>query len=163
MWGWPGESCPPSAAARSRAREAEVAATFAHEREARVAQLHEQGLVSVLRQIHDDLDAAVAGAAASKYRNSGQTCIAPDYLLAPAGQVDALVEALRERVAASYPTLRDNDDYTCIINERHYQRIRGLIEDAEARGARKVLGAVPGLKRPGANGGDLFEPEEPED
>ena len=53
-------------------------------------------------------------------------------------QVEALVVALRERVAASYPTLKDNDDYTCIINDRHYQRVRGLIDDAEAKGARKV-------------------------
>jgi coniferyl-aldehyde dehydrogenase len=73
-----------------------------------------------------------------KCANSGQTCIAPDYVLAPAAQIDALVEALRERVADSYPTLKDNDDYTCIINDRHYERIRGLIEDAEAKGARRV-------------------------
>ena len=73
-----------------------------------------------------------------KCANSGQTCIAPDYLLAPAAQIDAFVEALRERVSASYPTLKDNGDYTCIINDEHYQRIRGLIEDAEAKGARKV-------------------------
>jgi coniferyl-aldehyde dehydrogenase len=73
-----------------------------------------------------------------KCANSGQTCIAPDYVLAPATRIDELVEALRERVAASYPTLRDNDDYTCIINERHDQRVRGLIEDAESKGARKV-------------------------
>jgi coniferyl-aldehyde dehydrogenase len=90
--------------------------------------------------VHESYPIAKAASriAWGKCANSGQTCIAPDYVLAPAGQVDALVEAVREHVAASYPTLKDNDDYTCIINERHYQRIRALIEDAEARGARKV-------------------------
>jgi coniferyl-aldehyde dehydrogenase len=90
--------------------------------------------------VHESFPTATAAArlAWGKCANSGQTCIAPDYLLAPARQVESLVEAMRERVAAGYPTLKDNDDYTCIINERHYQRLRGLIEDAESRGARKV-------------------------
>jgi len=73
-----------------------------------------------------------------KLLNAGQTCIAPDYVLVPQAQRDALVEALRASVARMYPTIQDNPDYTSIVSERHYQRLRDLIEDARARGARVI-------------------------
>ena len=37
-----------------------------------------------------------------------------------------------------FPTIKDNPDYTSIVNQRHYDRIRGLVEDAKAKGARVV-------------------------
>jgi acyl-CoA reductase-like NAD-dependent aldehyde dehydrogenase len=37
-----------------------------------------------------------------------------------------------------YPTLEKNPDYTSIVNERHYQRLSGLVQDAKTRGARVV-------------------------
>ena len=37
-----------------------------------------------------------------------------------------------------FPTIRDNPDYTAIINQRHYERVRGLVDDARAKGARIV-------------------------
>ena len=37
-----------------------------------------------------------------------------------------------------YPTLAANPDYTAIVNQRHYQRLTGLIDDARAKGARIV-------------------------
>jgi coniferyl-aldehyde dehydrogenase len=73
-----------------------------------------------------------------KLLNAGQTCIAPDYVLAPADRVDALVKALTASVAALYPQLGANPDYTSIINDRHYARLAALIDDAEAKGARVV-------------------------
>src|SRR3546814_7230426 len=36
------------------------------------------------------------------------------------------------------PTLKDNPDYTSIINQRHYDRINGLVDDAKAKGAKIV-------------------------
>jgi coniferyl-aldehyde dehydrogenase len=67
--------------------------------------------------------------------NAGQTCVAPDYILCPADRVQAFVEEVRTQFATMYPSLRDNDDYTAIINERQYERLQHYIEDARTRGA----------------------------
>jgi coniferyl-aldehyde dehydrogenase len=75
---------------------------------------------------------------AGKLFNAGQTCIAPDYVLVPAGKRDAFVEACKAAVAKMYPTLLNNPDYTSIVNERHFARLNGLVEDAKTRGARVV-------------------------
>jgi coniferyl-aldehyde dehydrogenase len=85
-----------------------------------------------------DLDVVATRLAVGKLLNAGQTCIAPDYVLAPAGRVDALVAALAAAVAALYPRLGANPDYTSIVNDRHYRRLTGLIDDAEAKGARVI-------------------------
>ena len=85
-----------------------------------------------------DLDALAPRLAVGKLLNAGQTCIAPDYVLVPADRVDALVKALASSVAALYPHLGANPDYTSIINDRHYARLAALIDDAEAKGARAV-------------------------
>ena len=66
--------------------------------------------------------------------NAGQTCVAPDYLLMPAHKVDAFVDAAREIVSARYPRL-DTLDFTSIIDERSYQRLIGVLDDAQAKGA----------------------------
>jgi coniferyl-aldehyde dehydrogenase len=73
-----------------------------------------------------------------KLLNAGQTCIAPDYVLVPRERVDDFVSAAREAVAALYPTLRDNPDYTAIVNERQRARLQQLLDDAIARGARAI-------------------------
>jgi len=79
-----------------------------------------------------------------KLLNAGQTCIAPDYVLVPRAERDVLVEALRASVARMYPTIQDNPDYTSIVSERHYRRLRDLIADARARGARVIELAFDG-------------------
>jgi len=73
--------------------------------------------------------------AGGKLFNAGQTCIAPDYLLCPAARVDDMVAALRAAISRRYPRLRDNPDYTSIVNERHYRRLRDCLADAHDRGA----------------------------
>jgi len=73
-----------------------------------------------------------------KLFNAGQTCVAPDYVLLPAGK-EAEWEAEARRVSASlYPRLSDNADYTRIVSDRHYDRLRGAVDDAAAKGARVV-------------------------
>jgi coniferyl-aldehyde dehydrogenase len=74
----------------------------------------------------------------AKLFNTGQTCIAPDYALVQRDRVAAFVQALRESASRLYPSVSDNNDYTSIINERHYSRLSGLIEDARSRGARVI-------------------------
>ncbi len=73
-----------------------------------------------------------------KCLNSGQTCVAPDYILCPEQRVDEFVDAWTAQINQLYPTLRDNPDYTSIINERQYQRLRGYLDDAREKGARIV-------------------------
>lgn len=76
---------------------------------------------------------------AGKLLNAGQTCIAPDYVLLPRGSELAFVDACADAVARLYPTLADNPDYTAIINDRHYQRLVDLLDDARRRGGRMHL------------------------
>ncbi|PBB22527.1 MULTISPECIES: coniferyl aldehyde dehydrogenase [unclassified Mesorhizobium] len=82
-----------------------------------------------------DLDAATASIAYGKLLNAGQTCIAPDYLLVPKGQAGTVAANLAAAVARLYPTLLDNPDYTAIISDRHFQRLRAMIAEARDAGA----------------------------
>ena len=77
---------------------------------------------------------AAARLATGKWFNAGQTCIAPDYVLVARGSRDALVDALRAEVQARYPDLAASPDYTRIVSEGHHARLRGLVDDARARG-----------------------------
>jgi coniferyl-aldehyde dehydrogenase len=85
-----------------------------------------------------DLDGVVDRLAWGKLINAGQTCIAPDYVLVPRGDVDRFVRALVISMTRLYPVFRGNPDYTSIVSERHLQRLRDLVADAGARGARIV-------------------------
>ncbi len=88
------------------------------------------------------LQTAAERIAAGKLLNAGQTCIAPDYVLLPEASQRDFVAALRDYVEHHYPTLRDNPDYTSIINDRQYARLRGLVDEARAQGATVVT--LPG-------------------
>jgi coniferyl-aldehyde dehydrogenase len=82
-----------------------------------------------------DLDGVIDRIAWGKLINAGQTCIAPDYMLVPRGDVDRFVQRLRSSMSALYPKFRSNPDYSGIISERHLRRLRELVEDARGRGA----------------------------
>jgi coniferyl-aldehyde dehydrogenase len=75
---------------------------------------------------------------AGKTYNAGQTCVAPDYVLLPAGSRDAFVDACKTAVAKLFPTFEKNPDYTSLVNDKHYARVRSYVDDAKARGARVV-------------------------
>lgn len=75
--------------------------------------------------------------------NAGQTCVAPDYILCPRGRVEELTQALHTQFAQMYPNLRDNADFTQVINPRQYQRLQSYLNDAEEKGAR-ILPINPG-------------------
>lgn len=70
-----------------------------------------------------------------KLVSGGQTCIAPDYALVHEDDLNAFVQVYDATVAAAYPKGAAGEDYTSIINERHFNRLQGLIEDARAHGA----------------------------
>jgi coniferyl-aldehyde dehydrogenase len=82
-----------------------------------------------------------------KLLNAGQTCIAPDYALVPAGRGAAFATAFGDAVAALYPDLDRNPDYTSIASDAHYARLVRLLQDARDRGA-QVLEFHPAGRRP---------------
>jgi coniferyl-aldehyde dehydrogenase len=73
-----------------------------------------------------------------KALNAGQTCVAPDYVLCPSDRINAFVDAFQDAMARMYPTLRDNSDYTAIINDRQYQRLQEYLADARSKGAQVI-------------------------
>jgi coniferyl-aldehyde dehydrogenase len=85
-----------------------------------------------------DYATATARIMAGKTLNAGQICLAPDYVLAPEDKLDAFVAEAKSAVGAMFPTIKDNPDYTAVIAERHYERIKGYVEDARAKGAEIV-------------------------
>ncbi len=82
-----------------------------------------------------DFATAAARVMAGKTMNAGQVCLAPDYVLVPDDKLSQFVAEAKASTAAMFPTLKDNPDYTAVIAERHYDRIRGYIEDARTKGA----------------------------
>jgi len=102
-----------------------------------------------------DLDAAVAGAMASKYRNAGQTCVCANRLLVQDGVYDAFAEKLAIAVAALKvgPGTEEGVTQGPLINESAIAKIEDHISDAIGHGARIMCGG----KRH-ALGGTFFEP-----
>ncbi|MBB3330352.1 succinate-semialdehyde dehydrogenase/glutarate-semialdehyde dehydrogenase [Halomonas campaniensis] len=102
-----------------------------------------------------DLDAAVEGAIASKYRNSGQTCVCTNRLLVQAGVHDAFVEKLAARVAELKvgSGLEEGVVQGPLINPAAIEKVEAHIADALAKGGRLVTGG-----KPHALGGTFFEP-----
>src|ERR1700720_3149763 len=102
-----------------------------------------------------DLDAAVQGALASKYRNTGQTCVWANRLLIQAGVYDEFALRLKSAVAQ----LRVGDglagvtDQGPLIDAKAVSKVEEHIADALAKGATVLLGG----KRH-ALGGSFFEP-----
>ncbi len=85
-----------------------------------------------------DMKTAAARIMNGKTMNAGQICLAPDYVLAPADQMEAFVKEAQAAVKTMYPTIKDNPDYTAIITQKHYDRITGYVDEAKAAGARVV-------------------------
>ena len=67
-----------------------------------------------------------------KYLNCGQTCVAPDYILCHCSVKDALVKEIIAQVKKQYgENPLENADYGKIINEKHFDRLLGLIDPAK--------------------------------
>ena len=76
--------------------------------------------------------------AAGKLWNAGQTCVAPDYMFLPKGKTEAFIEHFKAYVNKMYPSFKDNQDYTAIINDKQYQRLQNYLKDAEEKGAKII-------------------------
>jgi succinate-semialdehyde dehydrogenase/glutarate-semialdehyde dehydrogenase len=102
-----------------------------------------------------DLDAAVKGAIASKYRNTGQTCVCANRLLVQDGVYDAFAEKLKQAVGQLKVGNGFEEGVTQgpLINADALKKVKEHIADAVGRGARVAVG---GKSHP--LGGNFFEP-----
>ena len=79
-----------------------------------------------------------------KCMNTGQTCIAPDFALVHADQIDSFIAACAQEITRMYDPagkgLESSSDYGRMVDARNYQRVKGLIDDAVAKGARLAIG-----------------------
>lgn len=80
------------------------------------------------------IDKAVGAIAHGKFINAGQTCIAPDYVLAPRAQVEQIAQRILAEASRAYPTL--GEDYSSLISERSFDRMTAALAEAEKAGAR---------------------------
>ena len=82
-----------------------------------------------------DIQASAKRVMFGKTMNAGQICLAPDYVMVHKDKKDEFITEAENAVADYYPNIKNNDDYTSIINERHFDRLNGLIDDAREKGA----------------------------
>ena len=102
-----------------------------------------------------DLDAAVQGAMASKYRNTGQTCVCANRIYVQSGVYEAFAAKLAEAVSALRvgDGLQGPTDQGPLIDQRAVAKVQAHIADALAHGASVACGG-----KPHALGGTFFEP-----
>jgi len=89
-----------------------------------------------------DVKTAVERIMYAKLINSGQTCIAPDYLFVPQAKVDEVVAMAKTVVAKRYPDIQTRN-YTNIIDEKAYSRLKATLEDARSKKA-GIINLLPG-------------------
>ncbi|XP_017079803.1 succinate-semialdehyde dehydrogenase [NADP(+)] GabD [Drosophila eugracilis] len=92
-----------------------------------------------------NIEKAVDGAMASKFRNCGQTCVSANRFFVQDGVYDKFVEQLKKRVQA----LKIGDGQGCdvqigpLINEMQFKKVSGFVEDARSKKANIILGGKP--------------------
>ena len=70
----------------------------------------------------------------SKCLNAGQTCVAPDYVFVPEGKIDEFIAASKIIISGRYTNI-ESADYTSIIDDRAYLRLKNTLADAIDQGA----------------------------
>lgn len=84
--------------------------------------------------VHEDadLDEAAARIARGKFANAGQTCVAPDYILAHRNIKDQLISKLQEVVTNTYgENVSENLDFPHVVSERHFDRLHQFLENGD--------------------------------
>lgn len=85
-----------------------------------------------------DLQKSLGRIMMGKTMNAGQICLAPDYLLVPEEKLEEVINEAQAAVAGMYPSLLSNEQYTSVVNDRHYQRLTTYVKEAEQSGARVI-------------------------
>ncbi|RYV02316.1 coniferyl-aldehyde dehydrogenase [Shewanella sp. OPT22] len=82
-----------------------------------------------------DIETAVERLIYGKCLNAGQICVSPDYVLCPNNKIDDFVAAYKAKFQNMYQKVEGNNDYGAIINQRQFNRLRGLLDDARSKNA----------------------------
>ena len=82
-----------------------------------------------------DINIAVDAIIMGKSINSGQICVAPDYVFVPASRKNVFMDAFLRRYAEYYLNNKNENTQTHIVSDRQYDRLMGFLEDANAKGA----------------------------
>jgi len=102
-----------------------------------------------------DIDAAVAGALLSKYRNAGQTCVCANRIYVQESVAGVFVKKFKEAVSTLSvgEGLEEGVSVGPLINQAALTKVQALLADAVGKGARLELGG-----KPHSRGGTFFEP-----
>ncbi|MDO4440798.1 MAG: NAD-dependent succinate-semialdehyde dehydrogenase [Moraxella sp.] len=92
-----------------------------------------------------DIDKAVSGAIASKYRNAGQTCVCANRIYVHRSIKDTFIQKFTRQVEALTvgDGLAEGTDIGCLINENAMQKTQTLLKDALDKGATLITGGTP--------------------
>ncbi len=95
--------------------------------------------------VADDADLADAAEriVVAKFVNNGQTCIAPDYVIADERIAAALTEKICSKIRERFSvdgSFSNSPSYCRIVNQAHFRRLASLVEDATAKGAKVEMG-----------------------
>lgn len=97
-----------------------------------------------------NLENAATKIAWGRVMNAGQVCIAPEYVLIHESRYDEFLKLINEKIQALYNSDGKGLEHSAyvprLINERHHQRVTGLIEDAVKKGAKLVCGGTADVK-----------------
>ncbi|MEM1010465.1 MAG: aldehyde dehydrogenase family protein, partial [Myxococcota bacterium] len=85
-----------------------------------------------------DLQQATDRILIGKTLNAGQICLAPDYVFVPENRREDFVQIAQRSFKQMYPKLLHNPDYTSVINQKHFERLQKMLDDAQDKGATLV-------------------------
>lgn len=82
-----------------------------------------------------DMAEAAARVMTIKTFNAGQICLAPDYVFVPAGREHEFADACASATRSMYPDGLRSADYSSLLTERHFDRLKDMVQDARNKGA----------------------------
>lgn len=90
--------------------------------------------------VHESYSMATAAdrICTAKFWNAGQTCVAPDYALVPEHKKDEFISGCEATIAKRFSNFSSNLDYSHMISQSAWNRMRALVDDAAGKGARII-------------------------
>jgi coniferyl-aldehyde dehydrogenase len=82
-----------------------------------------------------DLDVAARRITSGRMTNGGQLCLCPDYVFVPREKLAGFVDAAESALRRTWRTIATNPQYPWIVNDRNYNRLQALLQDATSKGA----------------------------
>jgi coniferyl-aldehyde dehydrogenase len=86
-----------------------------------------------------DIPLAADRIAAARMMNGGQLCLCPDWVFVPRSEMDAFVNSYRNSISRFFPTIIDNPDVVTSVNDKNFDRVVALVDDAVTKGATSIV------------------------